>query len=438
MKIKSLSLFLLIAWFSSHADCVSAQTVAGVSQVLPFAATGTVTSGVMTVKIGETPITTSPGSTPIPTSTLSAATAGGKISTGADGAASLALGAGAEAGTARLGADSEVKVPETGEKNHSLEMLKGRLFLNISSEHLKQRGNSEFRLKTPAALLAVKGTKFFSSTKDGKDTIGVHEGSVEVLEPMTGQRITLIAGQAADVSPGILSARREMTDEERETHKTYDLADLSSTSLALFLNDREARRPWQAWFDGKLQEPQQDWLNWRRLNSSIWFQGIWLYGRSFNIVDQGVLQVRFPVQERDRTNKANYYTTVARWMARTGEQPQRDKIGILRKPSIPPAYLQSLRFLVRAKNIQSLRFRYETLTMAEISLDSPEGSWQSCSVPLSGLRPISLDPKSRAGADEENLFNISFIHRPQTDMSKPVEEIVVEMKDFRVLSLPQP
>ena len=63
-----------------------------------------------------------------------------------------------------MGADSEVRVPAATGKERSLEMLKGRLFLNISADDLKQRAAGEFRLKTPAALLAVKGTKFFAIT----------------------------------------------------------------------------------------------------------------------------------------------------------------------------------------------------------------------------------------------------------------------------------
>ncbi len=202
----------------------NSQAVARVSQVLPFATSGTVTSAGGTVTAGEAPISASPGNASVQSNQLNIARAGEKITTSVDGATSLVLGDGAEEGTARLGPDSEVKVPDAGEKGHSLELLKGQLFLNISADQLKQRGGSEFKLKTPTALLAVKGTKFFSRLGSGKDIIGVHAGSVAVTEPTTGQMLTLVAGQAVDVSPGILGAMREMTAEEKQLAPEYDKA----------------------------------------------------------------------------------------------------------------------------------------------------------------------------------------------------------------------
>jgi hypothetical protein len=136
-------------------------------------------------------------------------------------------------GTARMGADTAVQVPEITEKNHSLELLKGRLFMNIRGDELKKRGNDEFRLKTPAALLAVKGTKFFTVSTDDTDTIGVHEGSVVVTEPTSGVSVTLEAGNAVSASPGILSEMRAMTDEEKGYAPEYAAADLVRTPIPI-------------------------------------------------------------------------------------------------------------------------------------------------------------------------------------------------------------
>ncbi|MDP1589696.1 MAG: FecR family protein [Prosthecobacter sp.] len=306
---------MLTLLYASGSSSMQAQTVVNVSQVLPFAASGTVTSGATTVKTGETSITSSPGSAMVPANTPGLAMAGGKISTGADGAASLVLGAGAEVGTARLGSDSEVKVPDAGEKGHSLEMLKGQLFLNISADQLKQRGNSEFKLKTPAALLAVKGTKFFSSSKDGKDTIGVHEGSVEVVEPTTGQKLTLAAGQAVEVSPGILEAMREMTVDEKQLVPEYDKARIARMSCGVYAEGQN-----QYYYQGtkvadkdlppirnakgyrSLQDDRRPWLHWKDARGET--QAGSLFAPKPHITEQGTVRYVWNARTMSGSDKA--------------------------------------------------------------------------------------------------------------------------------------
>ncbi|MDP1587889.1 MAG: hypothetical protein Q8M07_09115, partial [Prosthecobacter sp.] len=93
--------------------------------------------------------------------------------------------------------------------------------------------NAEFRLKTPTALLAVKGTKFFIISENGADTIGVHEGRVTVTEPASGKSLDLEAGNAVSTSPGILSEMRAMTDEEKAYTPEYAAADLVRTPIPI-------------------------------------------------------------------------------------------------------------------------------------------------------------------------------------------------------------
>ena len=162
--------------------------------------------------------------------TAKVAAEGGKVITGAGSASSLLLGT---SGTARMGAESAVQVPEATEKNHSLELLKGRLFMNIRGDELKKRDQMEFRLKTPAALLAVKGTKFFTLSQEDADIIGVHEGRVSVTEPMSGKSLDLEAGKAVSVSAGLLGEAREMTDEEKGYAPEYAAADLVRTPIPI-------------------------------------------------------------------------------------------------------------------------------------------------------------------------------------------------------------
>lgn len=233
MKAVNLHACWLAALSSLAFSPAAAQTVVKVSQVLPFASTGAVTS--LTKEEAAMAAALASGSTTVATTTAGTATLtaeGGKIITGADGASSLLLGS---SGTARMGAESEVRVPEAAEKNHSLELLKGKLFMNIRGDEIKKRAAGEFRLKTPAALLAVKGTKFFTVSQDGTDTIGVHEGSVTVTEPTTGKSVTLEAGNALNVSAGIISEVRVMTEEEKGFVPEYAAAELIRTPLPLVL-----------------------------------------------------------------------------------------------------------------------------------------------------------------------------------------------------------
>jgi len=232
MKPENLCASWRIAVLSLAFSTVQAQTVIQVSQVLPFASSGSVSS----LAKGAAPSASTPASgSGSETSIASTGNAtltgeGGRIVTGENAASSLLLGG---SGTARMGADSELKVPEPTEKNHSLELLKGRLFMNIRGEELKKRGGAEFRLKTPTALLAVKGTKFFTISENGTDTIGVHEGRVTVTEPASGKSLDLEAGNAVSTSPGILSEMRAMTDEEKAYTPEYAAADLVRTPIPI-------------------------------------------------------------------------------------------------------------------------------------------------------------------------------------------------------------
>lgn len=138
------------------------------------------------------------------------------------------------AGTAKLGAETEVRLPPKPDPkpatlqnssddrmNHSLELLKGQLFLNIDPEQVKQRGPATFRLKTPSALLAVKGTQFFSETSAQGDLVGVHEGSLSVYHPATGDSITLTAGQVVTVTSTEISKPRRLSPDEKKLNVNY-------------------------------------------------------------------------------------------------------------------------------------------------------------------------------------------------------------------------
>lgn len=218
--------FLILAWLVSSS--AHAQTVVHVTQALPFSGKGAVSSLGPGEVVAATSAGTSSEASVIPAGTLKVAAEGGRIATGAGSASSLFLGS---AGTARMGENAVVQVPEAAEKGHSLELLKGRLFMNINGEELKKKEQQEFRLKTPAALLAVKGTRFFTISQDGGDIVGVHEGRVTVMEPASGKSLDLEAGKAVEVGAGVLGEAREMTEEEKAYAPEYAAADLVRTPL---------------------------------------------------------------------------------------------------------------------------------------------------------------------------------------------------------------
>jgi hypothetical protein len=158
----------------------------------------------------------------------------GSQSTASTGTASSALVLIPAAGVAKLDADTEVRLPAKPDPklnsmeqakeqatSHNLELLKGRLFLNIDPEQVKQRGPATFRLKTPSALLAVKGTEFFSETTEQGDLVGVHEGAVVVYHPVTGDSVTLAAGQAVTITAVEISKPRALSVEEKKLDANY-------------------------------------------------------------------------------------------------------------------------------------------------------------------------------------------------------------------------
>lgn len=202
------------------------QSVAKIADVLAFAVKGKVTA-LPSVATGAQLLELKTKA-PKPDAVL--LHAGGRLSTDAKGATSVILDT---TGTARMGEETEVQVPDEKEKGHSLELLKGKLFLNIRSDELAKQQKSEFRLKTPAALLAVKGTRFFAISKAGTETVGVHEGSVLVMDAAGKTLASLSVGQVVPITAGKSSAPRAMSAEEEASAVEYSLAAVVRTPLSL-------------------------------------------------------------------------------------------------------------------------------------------------------------------------------------------------------------
>jgi hypothetical protein len=146
-------------------------------------------------------------------------------------------------GSARMESHTTVRVPSEPGVPHSLEQLSGTLYFNINAEDLRQTQRSEFRLKTPAALLAVKGTHFFAKCGGGTDLIGVHEGLVWVHEPISDKSVTLTAGQTVKVQRGFLGEVRPLTAEEDGNQSLYASLEIASVALPFFQTSQGTSSP---------------------------------------------------------------------------------------------------------------------------------------------------------------------------------------------------
>lgn len=130
-----------------------------------------------------------------------------------------------EAGAVRVEPKSAIKIPAEGGKEAkgattSLELLGGKLFLDIDGAKLATK-KKQFRLKTPTAILAVKGTRFFAEVGDGIDTAGVNHGKVQMVEPGSGKSLLINSGSAAMAKNGMISKPRRLTAEEVSYGEIY-------------------------------------------------------------------------------------------------------------------------------------------------------------------------------------------------------------------------
>lgn len=158
------------------------------------------------------------------------------------------------AGALMVGPKTSIRIPTAAEVDRTLEfncqenVYKGRnckLFMNLSAPDIARQGGANFVLKTSQLMLASKGGRFFVndaqqfSVPGAADipccTIGVHEGSVSVLEPVKKQTSELKADAAVLIKPGEIGAPRVMTKAEA----SYDIG----SKLAALGKDVPARLP---------------------------------------------------------------------------------------------------------------------------------------------------------------------------------------------------
>ncbi|MDF1657675.1 MAG: FecR family protein [Verrucomicrobiales bacterium] len=127
--------------------------------------------------------------------------------------------------------ETELQLPEPKEvaPASSLELLKGSLFLKVDAKEL-QSDRKEFRLKSPTAILTVKGTEFFAKVESDSTISGVYEGQVEA---------TYADEKIEDIFPGYVTelyddraVSREMSEEEKAARRVFDTLAVRKSSLA--------------------------------------------------------------------------------------------------------------------------------------------------------------------------------------------------------------
>lgn len=240
----------VLVLFSGGPSTLVAQEVAKISQALPFDAKGKV--GLVESSSSVQTSTTTTTTTPI------SITAGGKISTDESGSAAVSLGS---LGTVQMERNTEIQIPAEPDAGHSLELLKGKLFLQINGEQLLKNKSGEFRLKTPSALLAVKGTRFFVDCNKKSETVGLHEGMVHVTDALGKSSVELLPGQGVTVSPGNISPPAPLSAKDQNGARAYESASLTLTPLLLTFDPNTAggssRKPVAAQYflEGRLLTP---------------------------------------------------------------------------------------------------------------------------------------------------------------------------------------
>lgn len=119
------------------------------------------------------------------------------IRTGPDCTLDLAMN---DVAGCRMLAASECTLKRAGRRNMHLGVTGGNVILNLR----KLPAGSTFKVETPTAVAAVRGTQFWgrvdaTAAGDPVTTFAVRTGAVEVLAKISGATFTLKEGQALDI-----------------------------------------------------------------------------------------------------------------------------------------------------------------------------------------------------------------------------------------------
>ena len=103
------------------------------------------------------------------------------------------------------GAKFELKDHNRDGRVDSVELSNKALLIEVP----KRPGGNRFSVVTPQAIAAVRGTKWAVDASEGKTSVFVVEGSVNVARPAGGGGVVLKPGDGVDVEPaGALIVKR--------------------------------------------------------------------------------------------------------------------------------------------------------------------------------------------------------------------------------------
>ncbi len=151
---------------------------------------------------------------------------GETLKTGQDGNVTLVADSRA---AIQMEPNSKVMPPAQAEAPYSLSLLQGKLFLKVRPTQKVNLGDSEFRLKTPAMVLAVKGTSFFASAVAGNEIAGVNEGKIEAMRSIQGttRSAPITGGNVLEIEDTGAARLRKLSAEEQAYQETYNTLDLA-------------------------------------------------------------------------------------------------------------------------------------------------------------------------------------------------------------------
>ncbi len=218
---------------------------------------------------------------------------GAVIETGPDSQATASIPG---AGSMLLGSETQVRLPKAGDKSQSLELLKGKLFLNISAEEVKKQGEASFRLKTPAALLAVKGTKFFAYVEKDQETVGVYEGQIGTFTMASRQLNDIKSGNALKTVKGKPEPVRPLTADERRETINYELA-ASEGRITNSLGMKFAAVPGTKVLFCIHETRMKDFAEYAKASptsSDMWKQQMYIDGTKGGLLEDPIPQDRLP------------------------------------------------------------------------------------------------------------------------------------------------
>ncbi|MBR0715189.1 FecR family protein [Bradyrhizobium liaoningense] len=106
---------------------------------------------------------------------------------------------------AESGARFELKDNNRDGHIDSIELSSKALFIEVP----RKPGGARFKVLTPQAIAAVRGTKWAVDASDGKTAVFVADGRVAVSRRGGGKSVTLGVGEGVDVEgPGALVVKR--------------------------------------------------------------------------------------------------------------------------------------------------------------------------------------------------------------------------------------